>query len=107
VEVMGLGIWEVQTYSVIRGKEEEHEEVIKQVGVHVLKMGKKYLCFDKLHGPVNAKVMVISHINFADLEKFEADWWADEKLTELGDHWFSCVEYDSYKQTFWQETPVE
>jgi len=98
-----MGIWEVQTYSVVKGNEQEHDEVIKQVGVHVLKMGRKYLYFEKLHGPMNSKVFVISHDNFAELERFETDWWKDEELAELGNRWISCVDYGSYKQTFCQE----
>jgi len=101
-----MGIWEVQTYTVLRDKEETHDDLIKKVGEIIDKMGKKYLYFDKLHGPWNHKVLVITHENFADLEKFETDWFADEELSALADVWLSCIDYESYRQTFWQEHPL-
>jgi len=107
-----MGLWNVQTWIVTKGKEDKHEEIIKamqKMNRENPKFGKTMKYFGKRWGPWAGRVLVLEFEDMADYESFfaEANRLESEEDMQLRIEWAKCIEYDSWKSEIWVERPLE
>jgi len=101
-----MGLWNVQTWTVSKGKEEEHEEIMRKMKNISTEMGKNMKYFRKMWGPMAGKVLVLEFEDMADYWNFFAkiDKMEREEDFQLRNEWRKCIEYNTWKSVFWNES---
>ena len=99
-----MGHWYIQTWTVSKGKIEEHEEIMRKM--KSMEMAKNMKYFRKMWGPWAGKVMVMEFEDMADYGNFFAklDKMETEEDFQLRKEWLNCIEYDTWKAVFWNES---
>ena len=102
-----MGLWYVQTYSVSKGKIEEHEEIVRKILNS--EFGKNLKYFIKKWESYSGRVMILEFEDMADYENFFAkiDKAEREEDLQLRKEWAKCIDYNTWKAVFWDERSLE
>ncbi len=99
----------VQTFTVEKGKFEEHDELMKE-GMKTVKavtgqtVGRH---FSQRHGPMGARVLIMEYEDYDDFRSFWAKWDNDERTLELRRKFRERIDTASWRAYFWDEIPPE
>ena len=103
-----MGFFYVQTWTVSKGKYEEHEELAKKLMQYVgSKFGKKSRYFHQRYGPIGARVHIFE---FKDDDEFHSFWDKfdnDEKAVNFRRKWYELIDTASWRAVFWNEITME
>ena len=107
-----MGLWYVQTWTVTKGKFDEHEEIMRrmQKDIHERpELDKTMEYFIKQFGPMGGRVMILKFDSLAESENFFAkiDKMENEEDFYLRKEWRECIDYNTWKGFFWVEKPLE
>jgi len=107
-----MGLWNVQTWTVSKGKLEEHEEIMRKmqkISRERPEFGKKMKYFRKRWGPWGGRVLILKFEDMADYENYFAkvDKMEREEDFQLRKEWAKCIEYNTWKSVFWIESSLE
>ena len=100
-----MGMWYVQTWMVLPGKGEEHEELMERWKLR--KLGKTVRYFDKWFGPIGGRVFILEFDSLADLEQFFETLYKDEENIKLREEWLTYIDPSSWQGIVWEERKVE
>ena len=103
-----MGFFYVQTWTVSKGKYDEHDEHIKKMMQYVPSLtGMKGRLFQQRYGPMGARVLIIE---FKDDDEFRSFWDKfnnDEKALNFRSKWHELIDTASWRALFWDETAQE
>ena len=103
-----MGFFYVQTWTVSKGKFEEHDEHIKKMMQYVPSVtGMKGRHFLQRYGPIGARVLIIE---FKDNDEFRSFWDKfdnDEKAVKGRSKWQELIDTASWRAVFWNEIATE
>ena len=103
-----MGFFWVQTWTVLNGKFEEHDELMKKwIQYGSSKYGKKSRLFQQRYGPIGARVLIAE---FKDDDEFHSFWDkvnTDEKFVNFRSKWYELIDTASWRAVFWDETALE
>jgi len=99
-----MGLWYIQTWTVSKGKIEEHEEIMRKM--KSMEMAKNMKYFIKKWGPYGGRVMVLEFEDMTDYENFFAkvDKMETEEDFQLRKEFWKCIDYNTWKAVFWNES---
>jgi len=103
-----MGIWYIETWTVSKGKVEEHDEVVKKWISYIIKKFKiQTRFFNKMFGPMGGRVGILEFENLAEFENFVKISYKDEESTKFRAEWRSYIDPGSWKGFFWREREID
>ena len=98
----------MQTYTVLKGKYEEHDEQTKKFTQYISsKFGKTSRHFQQRHGPIGARVTILE---FKDNDEYLSFWDkfdSDEKAVNFRNTFIERIDPASWRALFWNEIALE
>jgi hypothetical protein len=102
-----MGIWFIQTWTVTKGKVQEHDALWPRwLALATRIVEKKMKIFNKLHGPMGGRIFIIPFDSYADYEQTIATWLKDAEFLKIQQEWFALIDPNTYQGFFWQETEI-
>jgi len=103
-----MGFLHVQTYTISKGKIEEHDELMKKIMSNtVSKFGKKVRVFHQRYGPIGARVIIHEFKDNDELFSFWHKFDDDEEAVNLRSKWNELIDPASWRALFWIEKTTE
>ena len=103
-----MGFLRVQTWTVLKDKYEEHEEIMMKILNNVRsRYGMKIRYFQQRHDPIGA---VAGFMEFKDDDEFHSffeKFKNDEKAVTLANMWRDLIDPNSFQTVFWDERAIE
>ena len=100
-----MGIWYVQTWTVAKGKTQEHDELSKRrFEFSEGKIDKKVKAFNAQQGPIGGRIIIIQFDSYADYEQHFEKRAQDAEWMKLTQEWLTLIDPNTFKVFFWQET---
>ena len=103
-----MGFLFVQTWTVSKGKFEEHDEHVKKMMRDVLSVfGMKGRVFQQRYGAIGARVSITEFKDDAEFRSFFDKFNNNEKAVKDRSKWIELIDAASFRAVFWNEIAIE
>jgi len=103
-----MGFLYVQTWTVSKGKFEEHDELVKKMRRDLPSVfGMRGRVFLQRYGPLGARVLIMEYKDDDEFRSFFDKFNKNEKAVKLRSKWRELIDTASWRAVFWNEIARE